>query len=193
MISMARVQILLTNVDKKLFKQEWPRDLESELFNDKFPELKSQLKYFSPLPFLNRIVIIFCDETSASKVYDYLLGKHPDGVKVYLSESLLPQRSNSETDAERINQSNNGVTDGGKPILSLNTSQEMSASSPTLYSPDRAGSPTLLKFDENSEAHLYQEPLPKHKKQPLQIGTKCLWQDQGQPMSPSITLDEFTQ
>ncbi|GAV54954.1 hypothetical protein ZYGR_0AS02770 [Zygosaccharomyces rouxii] len=189
MISMARVQILLTNVDKKLFQQGWPRELESELFNTKFPQLRSRLSYFSPLPFLNRIVIIFADETSAGQVYDYLIENHPGNVRVYLSESLLPQRSNSETDTERISKNSSGG--GERPILSLNTAQEANVSSPTL-SPDRAGSPTLLRFDKNSEFHLYQEPLPKNQKQPLQVGTKCLWQDQGQPMSPSITLDEFT-
>ncbi|CAR28548.1 hypothetical protein ZYGR_0S01810 [Zygosaccharomyces rouxii] len=189
MISMARVQIILTNVDKKLFKQGWPRDLESELFSTKFPQLKPQLSYFSPLPFLNRIVIIFADEASASQVYNYLVENHPDDVKVYLSESLLSQRSNSENDTDRISRSKNGA--GERPILSLNTAQEANVSSPTL-SPDRTGSPTLLRFDDNSEFHLYQEPLPKNQKQPLQVGTKCLWQDQGQPMSPSITLDEFT-
>lgn len=186
---MARVQILLTNVDKKLFQQDWPRDLEVELFSTKFPQLKSQLSYFSPLPFLNRIVIIFTDEKSASEVYDYLTENHPSNVRVYLSESLLSQRSNSESETERIGKS--GSNGGEKPILSLNTAHEGNISSPTL-SPDRAGSPTLLKFDKNSEFHLYQEPLPKNQGQPLQVGTKCLWQDQRQPMSPSITLDEFT-
>ena len=81
MISMARVQILLTNVDKKLFQQGWPRELESELFNTKFPQLRSRLSYFSPLPFLNRIVIIFADETSAGQVYDYLIENHPGNVR----------------------------------------------------------------------------------------------------------------
>lgn len=187
---MSKTQILLTNVNKVLFQEGWARDLESKLFDQEFPHLRSKVSYYSPLPFLNRIVIIFKDEASANRVYDYLVSVDhvPEHVKVYLSESLLSQRSNSESDTGKIS---GRTVNGNKPILSLNTTeQDGNLTSPTL-SPDRAGSPTLLKFDENSEYHRYQEPLPKNEKQPIQVGTRCLWKDVGQPMSPSITLDEF--
>lgn len=173
-----RTQVLITNVSKQLFDQGWPRDLDRELFDHKFPGLRCQLSYYTPLGFLSRIVIIFKDEQSALKVFHYLKGRLTGEQKVYLSESLLAKpASHSDGEAEQV-----------RPQLRLRTSSD--ASSPSL-SPDRAESPTLLKFDNQSKLHLYQEPLPKEHIEPLAQGTRCLWEDLEQPMSPSITLDEF--
>ncbi|AQZ15061.1 RCN2 (YOR220W) [Zygosaccharomyces parabailii] len=173
-----KTQVLITNVSKELFEQGWPRDLDRELFEQKFPSLKPQLCYYTPLGFLSRIVIIFKDEQSALQVFQYLQGRVTDQQKVYLSESLLakpPSHSDGEVEQTR-------------PQLSLNTSSDVA--SPTL-SPERTDSPTLLKFDNQSELHPYQEPLPKEHAESLVHGTRCLWEDLEQPLSPSITLDEF--
>lgn len=86
-----KTQILITDIPKDKFTQKWPKTIETLLFETKFPELRSKLQYFTPLPFLQRIVIIFDDSTSASKTYDFLKdGKCVNKpMKLFLTESLL--------------------------------------------------------------------------------------------------------
>ena len=86
-----KTQILITDIPKNKFTQKWPKTIETLLFDKKFPELKSKLQYFTPLPFLQRIVIILNDPKSALKLYDFLKdGKYVNKpMKLFLTESLL--------------------------------------------------------------------------------------------------------
>lgn len=167
-----RNQILITDIPKVKFDSKWPEDLEKELFEREFVGLKRKLQYYTPLAFLNRIVIIFDDEAAARTVYEYLqehLKKSP--YRIYLAESLLARpRAKSLDDVEESGSPDGEYQSHRKPVLSINTypcntgvsSSSLSLGSPSL-SPERSNldSPTLLKFDSKSRAHYYQEPLPK--------------------------------
>lgn len=168
---MGKTQILITDIPKKRFDEKWPSQLESLLFEEKFSELKARLQYYTPLPFLHRIVIILDDEESALKVYEFLksIVENQDSMKLFLTESLLGQpRSRSFDDSFKIG--NIFDTNKEKPILLLDTNpsntgievSSLAAGSPSL-SPDKTSleSPTLLKFSEGNELHYYKEPLPK--------------------------------
>ncbi|SMN20230.1 similar to Saccharomyces cerevisiae YOR220W RCN2 Protein of unknown function [Maudiozyma saulgeensis] len=182
-MSQPKTQILITGIPKTRFTKKWPESLQSQLFEKDFPDYKAKLSYFTPLPFLSRIVIILDDETSAKNVYDYLLPiitKEGDDMKIFLTESLLLPRSRSFDDTENVShiRRKSSVTesllDSGKPILSLDTdptitgvnATSLSIGSPSL-SPDTAnvGSPTLLKFSNDSKPYYYKEPLPQFSSQ----------------------------
>lgn len=173
---MSKTQILITDIPSECFKQKWPEQLEKELFEDKFPEFKAQLFYYTPLSFLNRIIIILSDEATTLKVFNYVHSLVQDQgrkVKMYLTESLLSKpRSKSTDDVSNLpeQKSQDQESRNDKPILSIDTnplstgvnSSSLSIGSPSL-SPDRTclESPTLLKFDNQSKLHYYKEPLPK--------------------------------
>ena len=57
-----RTQILITDIPSGKFTSKWPTQLEKTLFKEQFPNLQSHLQYYTPLPFLNRIIIIFDNE-----------------------------------------------------------------------------------------------------------------------------------
>lgn len=183
-----KTQILITDIPKNSFDSKWPTELEKQLFEVKFPNLKSKLQYYTPLAFLNRIVIIFDDEATAIEVYEYLktfLKETGKDVKLYLAESLLAKsRSKSVDDAESgspLNLSSSENVENEKPILSIDTnpsntgvnSSSLSLGSPSL-SPDRNGleSPTLLKFENQSKLHYYKEPLPRFAKSKSQTSLR---------------------
>lgn len=209
----SRTQILITDIPRDQFESKWPVELESELFDREFPELKRKLQYYTPLAFLNRIVIIFDDEPATVKVYNYLkdsLLAKGHSVKVYITESLLTRpRARSVDDAEGSSEEEGGKR---KPVLSIQTdpsktgisSTSMALGSPSL-SPERntLDSPTLLKFGNESKAHYYQEPLPRvnRPRSPAQysptlaINTSATGAKNGldrPPPSPSITINEFS-
>lgn len=140
-----KTQILITDIPKDKFTQKWPSTIEKLLFETKFPELRSKLQYFTPLPFLQRIIIILDDSQSAHKLYDFL----KDGnyinkpLKIFLTESLLVgsnPRARSFDDSTKTTNSfdkitnpfldlarpsrvdnNNNNNDTARPILSLET------------------------------------------------------------------------
>lgn len=146
--SMKKTQILITDIPKNKFSEEWPKWLEKQLFEDKFPELKINLQYFTPLSFLNRIVIIMDTEASTITIYEYLkdvIARDSVKMKLYMTESLLisnvngsdknPIRSRSFDDVNKYtNNNNNGqeikldpikdLTSLRKPILSLDTNPQ---------------------------------------------------------------------
>ncbi|QLQ81469.1 hypothetical protein HG537_0F02300 [Torulaspora globosa] len=167
-----RTQILITDIPKIRFDSKWPEDLEKELFEREFVGLKRSLQYYTPLAFLNRIVIIFDDEKAARTVYEYLKDHlRKFSYRIYLAESLLARpRAKSMDDAGESDNAEGEYQGQRKPVLSINTypcntgvsSSSLSLGSPSL-SPERNSldSPTLLKFDSKSKAHYYQEPLPK--------------------------------
>ncbi|CCK68002.1 Rcn2p KNAG_0A03140 [Huiozyma naganishii CBS 8797] len=185
--SSQKTQILITSVPKTLFSEGMPKRLESRLFEDVFPQLRAKVEYFTPLPFLNRVVIILADESATREVYDYLRAHAdelvPGPIKLFMTESLLASRSRSfdDRDGSRTSEdaaaaaataalaSNDPAQQGRPPILSLDTNPKrtgvqmssLSAGSPSL-SPDRSSveSPTLLKFNRDEEPHYYQEPRP---------------------------------
>ncbi|KAJ9569333.1 RCN2 [Nakaseomyces glabratus] len=179
-----KTQVLITDVPKNKFDSKWPDTLEKKLFKEKYPQYRKHLQYFTPLPFLDRVIIILDDEAATMEIYEYLQKEEPSvvndkSIKLYLTESLLSNRFRSrsmgESSPEDSNAASNGSADsnsaiGDKPILSLDTNpvstginvQSLAMGSPSL-SPDRRTSlesPTLLKFANDEKAHLYREPLP---------------------------------
>lgn len=226
-----RTQILITDIPKKQFDSKWPETLEKELFEGEFAGLKQKLQYYTPLAFLNRIVIIFDDEPAAKNVYAHLKHRLQNlPYKIYLAESLLVKpRAKSVDDLNESDGAGANARVDGKPVLSINTdpsntgikSSSLSLGSPSL-SPERnpLESPTLLKFDRQSKAHYYKEPLPRfhrassqsslssstdmvtylYKPEPS-LATVTSSSDAASstdselripPPSPSITLNEFT-
>lgn len=209
-----RTQILITDISKRQFESKWPVELKTELFERKFPELKRKLQYYSPLAFLNRIVIIFDDEPAAVRVYEYLRDsvlKNDQSCRVYLAESLLARpRAKSADDSQELSEQE---AEKRKPVLSIDTEPShtgVNASSLTLGSPSLSpergtlDSPTLLKFDNESKPHYYQEPLPNLDKSrsssqipsSLRISTTNSSHSSRTdlnrpPPSPSITINEF--
>lgn len=207
-----RTQILITDIPKKQLESKWPVELERQLFEQKFPELKRKLQYYTPLAFLNRIVLIFEDEVAAVKVYDYLkesLLGNGHSFRIYLTESLLARPRAKSVD--QVRESSEQIGGKDKPVLSIDTdtsktgvnSSSLSLGSPSL-SPDRNNldSPTLLKFDNESKLHYYQEPLPgmhKTRSPPrfsptLKINTTASGSSgdlNRPPPSPSITINGF--
>lgn len=171
-----KTQVLITDVPKVKFNG-WPKELEKRIFG-KYPELRKHLQYFTPLPFMNRVIIIMDEESAAVKVYEYLRDEEPttsknDEIKLYMTESLLANRFRSRSMGEPVSDDSEPNTPTGEsklPILSLDTNPvttgidagSLAMGSPSL-SPDRRSSvesPTLLKFGDVDHAHLYREPLP---------------------------------
>ncbi|CEP64073.1 Rcn2p LALA0_S10e01662g [Lachancea lanzarotensis] len=209
--SVPKTQILVTDIPHQEFSDGWPQQLQKQLFEDKFPELKCRCQYYTPLAFLNRVVLIFDEEQATLTIYDYLLQelgtKKP--IKVYLTESLLTRPRSKSHDSSTTDEVD--FQTFKRPQLSLDT-QNTTGSSSSL-SPDKAAThiPTPMKFPEDGKIHYYQEPLPKpeHKEEESkdQHGTKLLYPSRisptptntGQspesalstPASPSITLNEF--
>ncbi|SCW03398.1 LAFE_0G09538g1_1 [Lachancea fermentati] len=203
--SQQKTQILITDVPREDFVKGWSQQLEKELFEVKFPDLKSKCEYYTPLAFLSRIVIIFEDEASTLQVYEYLNQELKSrGVKLYLTESLLARPRSKSMDDPVPSKSE-------KPILAIDTGSSV-ISSPTL-SPERAcgQSPTAMRFPEDGKVHYYQEPAPRpemaEEPKPQSGKTTYLYKPDlkldvagvrggsygnSPPMSPSITLNEFT-
>jgi len=178
-----KTQILITGIPKIRFTKKWPESLQSQLFEKYFPDYKAKLSYFTPLPFMSRIIIILDDESSAKDIFDYLspiITNEGDDMKIFLTESLLLPRSRSFDDTDNIHQTRRkssiaeSLLDSGKPILSLDTdptitgvnATSLSIGSPSL-SPETANvdCPTLLKFSNDSKPYYYKEPLPQFSSQ----------------------------
>lgn len=105
--SFEKTQILITDIPKDKFIKKWPASLENEIFKDNFPDLRSKLQYFTPLQFLNRIVIIMNDSESTQQIYHYLKDKViSKPMKIFITESLLGNqqpRANSFDDSAKSN------------------------------------------------------------------------------------------
>ncbi|CAI2027834.1 hypothetical protein SEUBUCD646_0H02560 [Saccharomyces eubayanus] len=174
-----RTQILITDIPREKFDSKWPTQLEKTLFTEQFPKLQSNLQYYTPLPFLNRIVIIFDNEDDTLKVFEFLQGllaKESGGtIKLFVTESLLNNqrpRSRSSDDAAVFLGDSSPVLEGhhSKPLLSINTdpgvtgvdTSSLSKGGSSL-SPDKSSleSPTFLRLSTDSKPFSYQEPLPK--------------------------------
>ncbi|EJS41654.1 YOR220W [Saccharomyces arboricola H-6] len=175
-----RTQILITDIPTDKFTSKWPTHLEKTLFKEQFPNLQSHLQYYTPLPFLNRIIIIFDNEDDTLHVFEFLqelLAKENGGsMKLFVTESLLNNqhpRSRSTDDAAALQGNNSSPLveeHHSKPLLSINTDPGvtgMDGSSlnrgGSSLSPDKSSfeSPTLLKLSTDSKPFSYQEPLPK--------------------------------
>ncbi|SCU82752.1 LADA_0C07712g1_1 [Lachancea dasiensis] len=205
-----KTQILITDVPQRDFDKEWPQDLQKQLFEQNFPDLKKHCLYYTPLAFLRRVVIIFDEEEATNAIHEYLvreLAASHQSVKIHLTESLLskPRARSQESlsNAEEVD-----FQTFKRPQLSLRTDSSQPAS-PSL-SPDRSSShsPTAMRFPDDHKIHYYQEPLPKvHDEGNRSGAAKLLYEPRltlnttntGQssdslspaPMSPSITLNEF--
>ncbi|SCU93567.1 LAME_0F04258g1_1 [Lachancea meyersii CBS 8951] len=208
----SKTQILITDIPHQDFANGLPQKLQKLLFEEQFPSLKSHCQYYTPLAFLNRVVLIFDQEEATLTVHEFLLehlaSQKP--IKVFLTESLLAKPRSKSHDSSPID--NVEFHTFKKPQLSLDT-QGSPNGSPSL-SPDRADprSPTAMKFPDDGKIHYYQEPLPKsespERDNTSQEGTKLLYQPRlslnttntgrssdsfmSAPVSPSITLNEFT-
>ncbi|QHS76314.1 Rcn2p [Saccharomyces paradoxus] len=174
-----RTQILITDIPSGKFASKWPTQLEKTLFKEQFPNLQSRLQYYTPLPFLNRIIIIFDNEDDTLQVFKFLqqlLAKENGGpMKLFVTESLLNNqhpRSRSTDDAISLQDNSSPLLEDhrSKPLLSINTdpgvtgidSSSLNKGGSSL-SPDKSSleSPTLLKLSMDSKPFSYQEPLPK--------------------------------
>ncbi|KAH3902276.1 uncharacterized protein SCODWIG_01102 [Saccharomycodes ludwigii] len=178
-------QILITDIPKEQFNNDWPSALKKELFEKKFPELLPDLLYYTPLPFLSRLIIIFNKESCARRVYDYITGKDNGikivpGVNIYLVESLLQKKHRSKSFTGSINQL--------PSVITTDLQQEISST----LSPNSINnvntSPTVLKYD--NKVRYYQEPLPKCT--PVNIANQQQQQQQQQqqasPVTPSFMM-----
>lgn len=218
-MSQPKTQILITDIPKEKFDCNWPQQLEDLIFKEQFPQVKPHLEYYTPLAFLNRVVIIFDQEPATLQVYEFLKTKLVgEPVKLFVTESLLGKPRSKSSD-----QIPTPTSPKDKPVLSIDTAASVtnnssaSLGSPSL-SPDKSTlqSPTRLRFPHDSKVHYYQEPLPKHlgsadNGQHVDHTTKFLYRPrnlninttnmsstkkigaESPPMSPSITLNEFTQ
>ncbi|KAM3163677.1 Regulator of calcineurin 2 [Lachancea thermotolerans] len=208
-----KTQILITDVPAQDFACGWPQQLQSQLFDREFPQLKHSCLYYTPLAFLHRVVLIFDQEPATLQVHEFLtraLAGKP--VKIFLTESLLAKPRAKSFDAAPDHVPDFDVEPRAKPQLSLDT-HSSPANSPSL-SPDRSDphSPTALKSLEDGKVHLYQEPLPAPDapgddasprgetkllyKPRLSLDTRSSGASHSSfsvPMSPSITLNEFPQ
>ncbi|SCV05772.1 LANO_0H14840g1_1 [Lachancea nothofagi CBS 11611] len=207
-----KTQILITDIPHQEFDNGWPQTLQKQLFDEKFPHLKKHCQYYTPLAFLHRVVIIFDQEDATLAVHSFLvqdLASKP--VKVYLTESLL-SRSRSKSEDSTKNSEDIEFHTFKRPQLSLDTQGSQGIS--VALSPERADthSPTAMKFPNDGKVHYYQEPLPKpespEKQDTTPGSTKLLYQPHltlntaytghssdsisSVPVSPSITLDEFS-
>ncbi|CAI4036513.1 hypothetical protein SMKI_15G3600 [Saccharomyces mikatae IFO 1815] len=174
-----RTQILITDISSGKFASKWPTQLEKTLFKEQFPNLQKHLQYFTPLPFLNRIIIIFDNEDDTLQVFKFLqelLAKENGGsMKLFVTESLLNNqhpRSRSTDDAVSLQGDSLPSLEGhrSKPLLSINTDPGVTGIDSTSLSkggfslsPDKSSleSPTFLKLSTDSKPFSYQEPLPK--------------------------------
>lgn len=200
---MSKTQILITDIENEKFAEGWPQTLESVLFKEQFPEIEPE--FFSPLPFLHRIVIILRTDVEAGQVYGFLKGyllanKTSHGCKVYLTESLI-----SRPRARSFNDVKSDGTGDTKPVLRIDTSsysvpavplcrpRRGSISSPSSLSPDQPISPTRVRLQDDQEEYFYMEPAPSKSKQndaPIVEGSTSL-QTASKPMrSRHITLRE---
>lgn len=152
-----KTQILITDIPKEKFTQKWPKTIETLLFETKFPELRSKLQYFTPLPFLQRIVIIFDDSTSALKTYDFLKEKEyvNKPMKLFLTESLLigsnPRAHSFDSSMSNSSTSYDKTTN---PFLHINRVN---------CSPDKS-------LDIESEENLKDKPILSLETNPLKTG-----------------------
>lgn len=74
-MSQPKTQILITDIPKEKFDCNWPQQLEDLIFKEQFPQVKPHLEYYTPLAFLNRVVIIFDQEPATLQVYEFLKTK----------------------------------------------------------------------------------------------------------------------
>ncbi|QLG74018.1 hypothetical protein HG535_0F05300 [Zygotorulaspora mrakii] len=167
---MPKTQILITDIPTAYFKEKWPDQLEKELFVKLFPQFSSNLLYYSPLAFLNRIVIIMDNEETTIQMYNSLknlLASQKRTAKLYLTESLLtkpksrssddltlmskrsPERQNTNTttdthleqpESQRLQTPSQQLSQASKPILSIDT--DPSSTGISTYSLS-IGSPSL--------------------------------------------------
>ncbi|AAS51331.1 ACR105Wp [Eremothecium gossypii ATCC 10895] len=208
---MARTQILITDVPKARFDEQWPQLLRREMAIS-FPDVEPE--YFTPLSFLNRVVIIFRGEEDTARVYEWLRERCArEHYKVYLSEPLVGKpRGRSLTAVSP--QAGDGAEEAEveRPLLQIDTASAADSAAGGLFppspslSPDKQISPTKIKFPDDPKVHYYMEPAPeRHTPVPERgtgvpsdpSGTQFLYRGRSlsprdnMPLSPSITLNRF--
>lgn len=195
---MSKTQILITDIGKDKFENSWADDLRKMLFEREFLTIRPE--YFTPLPFLNRIVIIFRNEDDALKIYEYLqkylLGTK---VKLCLTESLIGKTRSASADLCEYD-NNDDTTRHMTVDTSIDNSKSESICNSSSLSPDLPISVTKLKFPDDPHVRYYKEPAPEKLK--LKISddktnsnlTHFLYKSKTSddlPPSPSIVLNEF--
>ncbi|CCH63039.1 hypothetical protein TBLA_0J00390 [Henningerozyma blattae CBS 6284] len=116
-----KTQILITDIPQQAFKSDWPSTLYNLLFVDKFPLIKSDLLYYTPLAFMNRIVLIFGNEENTLKIYDFLKNfqsmknnvnsRNLQEAKIFINEPLITrQRAKSVDDIDPLSNTDPTIT-----------------------------------------------------------------------------------
>ncbi|QEU60605.1 Rcn2 [Kluyveromyces lactis] len=167
-----KTQILVTDLDSDKFNEGWPRSLEETLFQKQFPHITPE--YYSPLPFLHRIVIILSSEDEAVRVFQFVQNYVREALgltdcKVYLTESLISKPRSKSVDDKDVNsttstaaaaaavktqsQSRSQTTSdstessnhsGKKPVLKVNTSYSSSSVTQSEDKSNTISSPSSL-------------------------------------------------
>ncbi|KAL6944976.1 hypothetical protein ACO0QE_002418 [Hanseniaspora vineae] len=137
-----KTQILITDIPKCKFEQNWPHFLQAELFNKKDASFtygnngNDDVTVFTPLKSLHRIFIMCGSEESALRLYHYLqdllnINKTAQSsdcsssMRVYLTNSLLKssssQNSISSTHTDSLAGAGAGAGAGTPPVLTVDT------------------------------------------------------------------------
>lgn len=178
-----KTQILITDIPRDAFTSNWPNELRSKLFSIKFPQYFKLLNYFTPLAFMNRIILILDTEYAANDIYNFLQNektnkndKYLNSSKLFLTESLITKpRSNS---TPTLSNTTTTTTSTNKqeetPVLSIDTNPHSTGINKNSLergsislSPDSSSlmSPTLLSMEGNDTKRYYMEPKPDSRKQ----------------------------
>ncbi|AET41603.1 Rcn2p Ecym_8325 [Eremothecium cymbalariae DBVPG len=210
---MGKTQILITDIPRERFDERWPQEVERRLRKE-FSNVEPD--YFTPLSFLDRIVIILRRERDTADVYEWLKRELvEDPIKIYLTEPLInkPRSRSAVAGRDRAGKDEDlemdkGVLDkDGKPVLKIDISAAEGlglGSSPKL-SPEKQISPTRLRFPDDPKVYYYMEPAPERSptgpkfSEPCSScsnGTQYLYRGRSpsltdkMPSSPSITLNQ---
>lgn len=169
----AKTQILITDIPKDKFSEKWPTTLENEIFRDHFPNLRLKLQYFTPLQFLNRIVIIMLDQDSTEQIYQFLKDKViSKPMKIFMTESLLGNQQPRANSCDDAIKSNIEFNDSTNPFrVAGNDSPETVAETFANTNLDTTTSPLASRSNSNSSIKVSRnKPILSLDTNPLKTG-----------------------
>lgn len=146
-----KTQILVTNLDSEKFNEGWPRSLEETLFQKQFPHITPE--YYSPLPFLHRIVIILSSEDEAVRVFQFVQNYVREVLgltdcKVYLTESLISKPRSKSVDDKDVNSTAAAAAAASAAVKTQSQSQSQSqTTSDSTESSNHSGKKPVLKVN----------------------------------------------
>ncbi|KAL6941724.1 hypothetical protein ACO0RG_002862 [Hanseniaspora osmophila] len=136
-----KTQILITDIPKCKFEQNWPQLLQTQLFNGTDAKFKygsnegDDVTVFTPLKSLHRIFIMCTNEKTALKLYHYLQD-HPNingtnnntqsnqcngKMHVYLTNSMLKSFSSQSSISTTSSSLNTATSTSTPPVLTVDT------------------------------------------------------------------------